>query len=70
MSEYKLIISLSNGIQCSGVMSVDFAKYHFGNMFNNSEIHISIMKFNQSSGSLTKLYERIDGEWKEYSIDL
>lgn len=61
----KLIVTFSNNITCSGIMTVDFAKWNVGGLFPDKEIDISIEEILNVDNSRITLCERKNGEWEE-----
>ena len=65
----RLLITFSNGVQCSGVMSINFAIEHVAKLFNTNDIRVHIYEVCEVDNSLTLLLKQVDGEWKEISIE-
>lgn len=64
----KHIIAFSNGVQCSGLMNIHFAKTHFCSIYPNEDI--SIMELDSSNGSIIAIHERKNGEWTSKTVDI
>ena len=65
----RLIITFSNGVQCSGLLSVNFAKEHVSQLFSDKEVCVNIYEVSKIDNSLTLLWKRVKGNWKEISIE-
>ena len=61
----ELLISLSNGNVCHGIMNLNFAISHFSEDYPEAETTITIYEIS-SEGRYTKLCERKDGEWIDF----
>ena len=65
----RLIITFSNGVQCSGLLSVNFAKDHVSKLFSDEEVCVNIYEVSKIDNSLTLLWKRVNGDWKEIIIE-
>ena len=65
----RLLITFSNGVQCSGLLSVNFAKEHISQLFSEEDVCVNIYEISKTDNSLTPLWKRVNGDWKEMSIN-
>ena len=64
----RLLITFSNGVQCSGLLSVNFAKEHISQLFSDEEICVNIYEVSKTDNSLTPIWKRVKGDWKQTSV--
>ena len=64
-----LLVTFSNGVQCSGVLSVNFAKNHVSQLFPDKDISVNIYEVFEADNSRTLLWKRVDGAWENTSVE-
>lgn len=62
----KLVVSFSNGVECYGLIDLDFAISHVAELFPDASINVLIQKI-ENNNNCVCLYERINGEWIEHN---
>lgn len=60
----KLIVSCSNNLQYSGLMTLDFAISHTNMLVPDVQITVAIMEENGVDGSIIRIATRENGVWK------
>ena len=60
-----LTISFSNGCQCKGIMTVNFAISNVSKLYPDHNISVSIIETSPKDASQITLFIRENGNWKE-----